>query len=76
MSAIVASYDNPEEIDDGVETAPSKRLLRMIPRYRKIVDGVNAAQIIGIDRVRAQCPHFNDWLIGLEALAAGDEPDG
>ena len=31
--------------------------------------GVEVARAIGIDNIRAKCPHFNAWLEKLEALA-------
>lgn len=59
----------PELINDGPETAPSKRLLKVLPAYRKVVDGPAIAQSIGIQRLRAACPHFGQWLTRLEQLA-------
>lgn len=61
----------PEEIDDGKETAPSKRIIRAIPRYahRKATAGPSIAGAIGLERLRAACPHFGDWLSRLEKLA-------
>lgn len=60
----------PEEINDHPETAPSKRLLRAIPTYKKPIAGPQIAARIGVPRLRAACPHFNDWLETLEKLAA------
>lgn len=59
----------PELINDGPETAPSKRLLKELPAYRKVVDGPAIAQSIGIQRLREACPHFCQWLTRLEQLA-------
>lgn len=59
----------PEEINDRPETAPSKRLLRAVPAYKKPIDGPQIAARIGIPRLRAACPHFNGWLEKLEKLA-------
>ena len=70
MSKIRADFASPEEINDSPHTAPSKRILQLMPGYQKRLDGVNAAQAIGLERMRAECPHFNDWLQGLELLAA------
>lgn len=57
---------SPEEINDSPETAPSKRLLRQIPGYRKSEDGPDAIELASLSRVRSQCPRFDAWLTGLE----------
>jgi Domain of unknown function (DUF4276) len=64
------SFPTPEDIDDHVDTAPSKRVLRLHPRYRKILDGTLAAARVGLERMRDECPHFREWLERLAALAA------
>jgi hypothetical protein len=56
----------PEEINDSPTTAPSKRLLRRIPGYRKAEDGPDAIELAGLPSVRSQCPRFDAWLTGLE----------
>ena len=60
----------PEEIDDFPKTAPSKRVVALVPGYRKPLFGTLAAQGIGLCRMRRECPHFADWLARLEACAA------
>jgi hypothetical protein len=60
---------SPEMINDGVDTAPSKRIIRLIPEYSKAVGGVNVVSAIGIDKLRTRCPHFNEWLEKLEILS-------
>jgi len=67
----MAPDKNPELIDDGRETAPSKRILRQIPEYRKTTAGVSVVKSIGLPTLRTKCRHFNDWLSRLEQLAAG-----
>ena len=32
----VSAFETPEDINDGPDTAPSKRLLRLVPRYDKL----------------------------------------
>ena len=68
LAKIRASFASPEEINDSPQTAPSKRIEALMPRYRKPLHGVSAARAIGLDRMRAECPHFNDWLERLVAL--------
>ena len=53
----------PELVNDGMETAPSKRLLRYWPTYVKTMDGPIAE--LGVSKLRAQCPHLDAWLTRL-----------
>jgi hypothetical protein len=59
---------NPELVDDGPETAPSKRILKEIPEYNKVTAGVSVAAHIGLKRLREKCEHFNAWICRLESL--------
>ena len=59
--------DNPELIDDGQTTAPSKRILAQIHEYHK-PSGFITVEKIGIETIRKKCPHFNEWLEKLEQL--------
>lgn len=68
MEKIRDSCTGPEKIDEGGETAPSKRILRLFPYYRKPLHGPLAVGRIGLAQVRAVCPHFNDWLSALESV--------
>ncbi len=58
----------PEDINDGPQTAPSKRILKAKPNYQKVHHGTLIACDIGLDSIRAACPHFNDWLTVIEGL--------
>ena len=58
----------PELINDGIETAPSKRILKQIPEYDKVTAGWTVAEQIGLMTLRQKCPHFNQWLTRLEQL--------
>jgi hypothetical protein len=71
LKAIAASYPSVEQINDGPETAPSKRIIALIPQYdgRKSSAGPDIAASIGIARIRERCPHFHHWLETLENLA-------
>lgn len=62
----------PEEVNDGPETAPSKRLAQLFPRYHKVVDGPTIAAAIGLPALRQANPHFHAWLQRLEALIEGE----
>lgn len=64
LRQIGAAYPTPEEIDDN--DPPSKRLLALYPGYQKPLYGPWVTDAIGIPRIRAACPHFNDWLKIIE----------
>jgi hypothetical protein len=70
LKEIAASVSSIEYIDDGKDSAPSKRIIAIIPEYegRKVSAGPDIAEFIGIGPIRAHCPHFHDWLIRLESL--------
>jgi hypothetical protein len=58
----------PEDVNDGEETAPSKRLLRHIPSYQKTVHGPLVVEQAGVASLRALCPRFDGWVSTLESL--------
>lgn len=62
----VKAAGGPELVNDGTETAPSKRLLRYWPTYVKVLDGPLAIAELGVSKLRAQCPHLDAWLTELE----------
>ena len=70
LSNMVQLFASPELIDEGNETAPSKRIIKEIPEYRyiKSTAGPSVARIIGLDIIRKKCPHFGNWLCQLEQL--------
>lgn len=53
-------FPTPEAINH--DDPPSKHLLALAPAYQKSVDGPAIAREISIDAIRADCPHFNQWL--------------
>jgi Domain of unknown function (DUF4276) len=69
FAAIRDSFENPEEINEGTHTAPSKRIVSLFPGYRKEFHGPATAKRIGIGAIRAACPHFNSWYSALEQFA-------
>jgi len=64
---IVEKIGNPELINDNPETAPSKRIIKLIPDYNKVI-GATIIGEIGIENLKAGCKHFNDWVLKLEGL--------
>lgn len=67
---IANAYNSPEQINDDPQNAPSKRIARLMPEYVKTFHGPLIATEIGLDSLRQLCPHFNNWLLRLEQLAA------
>lgn len=58
---------NPELIDNSPITAPSKRIIKAIEgdkkyKYNKPTTGKTVTKEIGIENLRAKCPHFNEWI--------------
>ena len=53
---------NPELINNHPETAPSKRILNLIPEYDKVTAGVSVVKHIGMDTLLDRCKHFADWV--------------
>ena len=67
---ILKAAGHPEAIDDGYETCPSRRIEKIVPAYRKRVQGPIVTRRIGIEVLRGRCTHFGGWLARLEQLSA------
>lgn len=65
----LVSTISPENVNDGKQTAPSKRLLAHIPGYNKTLHGPLAIEGAGLTVLRSQCPGFDSWLTTLESLS-------
>jgi hypothetical protein len=59
----------PEDVNDGKETAPSKRLQRHVQSYQKRVHGPLVVGAVGLSGLRTACPRFGSWVSRLEQLA-------
>ncbi len=70
LRTIASSFACIEYINDGDRTAPSKRIIDILPEYegRKSSAGPDIAEFIGLGVIRRECPHFNEWLTDLENL--------
>jgi hypothetical protein len=72
ISKLVASVDgkNPEEINEGRDSAPSKRIIAEIPEYerQKATVGPVVVEKIGLATIRQKCRHFREWIDKLESL--------
>jgi Domain of unknown function (DUF4276) len=69
FAAALPEFGPPEEIDEGADTHPAARLLGAVPGYRKRIDGPRITERVGLARLRSRCPHFDEWVSRLEALA-------
>ncbi len=69
LHAVRSQFATPEEINDHSDTAPSKRIKKLVPRYNKVVYGPLLAEEMGLDIIRAECPRFHQWVTRLEGLA-------
>jgi hypothetical protein len=67
---IRSQFGSPEEINDSPTTAPSKRIVAVVPGYQKPLYGTLAALEIGLARMRAECSLLNGWVGRLEAWVA------
>lgn len=67
LERIVRLESGPELVDDGVDTAPSKRIVNAYPQYMKTIDGPLVIADAGLDFIRSCCPHADDWLRQIEA---------
>ena len=70
LADMASRFSSPELINNGRETAPSKRIIAEIPEYRgqKASAGPIVANYIGLDALRSKCEHFGEWLNELEHL--------
>ncbi len=71
LEEIRGAFGTPEDIDDSQETAPSKRILHLLPSYEKPLMGNLGVLHIGLDTIRGECPHLHGWLERLEELGGG-----
>jgi hypothetical protein len=65
----ILKIKSPEEINDSKETAPSKRIEKIVSNYAKITSGIPLAEDIGLKEIREKCLLFNDWIKWLESLS-------
>ena len=70
LTVIADSEPSIEHINDSRDTAPSKRIIGVIPEYdgRKSSAGPDIAAYIGIATIREKCPHVHSWLVQLENI--------
>lgn len=64
---VIDKFPNPEDINDSPETAPSKRMQKLIRGYNKVTYGISLIEYTGIDVILSKCPHFREWIEKLKA---------
>lgn len=62
LKSMLNEVNSPEEINNGEETHPSKRLQKIYGNYNKPFYGNLIASRIGIEKILEKCPHFNGWI--------------
>ncbi|MEY8195528.1 MAG: DUF4276 family protein [Cycloclasticus sp.] len=69
IQAVLDECGEPEAINNGPQTAPSKRLDHWCGgKFKKTTVGISIAEEIGISTLRKKCRVFNVWLNQLEGL--------
>jgi Domain of unknown function (DUF4276) len=66
LGRIVRLESSPELVNDGDDTAPSKRILNAYPHYTKTIDGPLVIADAGLESIRSSCPHADNWLREIE----------
>jgi hypothetical protein len=73
LQKVRSSFDTPEHINGGYETAPSKRLEKLLhPGYRKTRHGPLSAERITLATMEKECHHFRGWMENLRGLACNN----
>ena len=62
------AVDSPEEINEGHDSCPSRRISAAVSVYQKPLHGPQIAAAIGLEQIRAECRHFDEWVARLESL--------
>lgn len=69
---ICKQYTNIEDINGSEIGAPSKRLEAIYrsnnKTYEKIIDGIDIAELTGIEKIIEKCPRFRNWTENLISL--------
>ena len=68
QDALVDFDNRPENINNSSKTAPSKRKLKAVPSYDKVIAGNCIAMDIGLKKMLDMCPHFRRWIEELKTI--------
>ncbi|WP_373492714.1 DUF4276 family protein [Aquiflexum sp.] len=61
VKSIIESYSNPEDINNSLENAPSKRLMRIF-EYDKTFHSEMILESLGMEEILDKCPRFKEWV--------------
>lgn len=72
ITRISTDFETPEHINGNSDTAPSKRIEKLVPGFRKNKAGKaglswRVPQRVGTQTLRQACQHFDGWLSLLES---------
>lgn len=72
LAQVLNEVGNPELINNNPNTAPSKRIINAIEKggkksyhYNKPMTGKYVTEKVGIENLRKECKHFNEWIENL-----------
>lgn len=65
VGEIIRNYPNPELINDHPDTAPSKRLEKLVLGYNKVLHGNFVILENGLPIIFEKCPRFRHWAQSL-----------
>lgn len=66
IQSAIDEFENPEDINNKPETAPSSRLMSAVAGYDKVLYGTILAEETGLGTIRNKCPLFNSWIERIE----------
>lgn len=73
---ISSNYADIEDINGSAEGAPSKRLQNIYKmngkKYDKVIDGIDIAELTGIENILQKCKRFRMWV--EKTIAAANIP--
>ncbi|WP_127136004.1 DUF4276 family protein [Flagellimonas oceanensis] len=73
LNSIFEEYPNPEDINDDPNTAPSKRLIKNIRGYDKVLHGSLLLDEITIEVILQKCPRFSCWVNKLITILTSED---
>lgn len=68
LKEIRRAIPNPELINDGPDTCPSRRICEIVPHYSKPSSGPLIANHIGLSVLRRECQHFEEWITRMLSI--------
>ena len=63
-------FISPEHINNSADSAPSKRIMNLLPGYAKVSDGTIISARIGISAILAECEHFREWIKRIKMISS------